>query len=85
MELLTVKETAKKLKTNPHMIYALIKARKITALKLGRYKIADFEIERFIKENQGMDLTKPDDAAPIEINSTPDEKNHNLNNQVFEF
>jgi excisionase family DNA binding protein len=84
MELLTVKETAKKLKTNPHMVYALIKAKKITALKLGRYKIADYEIERFIRENQGMDLTKPDDVTPIVLNSSADVTRYEQDDLVFE-
>lgn len=65
MELLTVKETAEKLKTNTNTVYKLIKGQFITALKLGRYKIPDYELERFIKENQGMDITDLDNVKPL--------------------
>lgn len=67
MELYTVKEAATKLRTNPHMVYALIKAKHITVLKLGRYKIPDYELERFIRENQGMDLTDPKHTKKVVV------------------
>lgn len=60
IQLYTVKEAAELLKTNTHMVYALIKAKHITALKLGRIKIPDYELERFIIDNLGKDLTNPE-------------------------
>ncbi|QRN86002.1 helix-turn-helix domain-containing protein [Clostridia bacterium] len=66
MELYTVKEAATKLKTNPHMVYALIKSKHIVALKLGRIKIPDYELERFVKESQGMDLTDPENVKDLD-------------------
>jgi excisionase family DNA binding protein len=65
MELFTVKEAAEKLKTNTNTVYKLIRGQHITALKLGRYKIPDYELERFIKENQGMDITDLDNIKPL--------------------
>lgn len=65
MEVYTVKEVATMLKTNTHMVYGLIKVGKIIALKLGRYKIPDYELERFIRDSQGMDLTDPENVKPL--------------------
>lgn len=53
MELFTVKEAAKKLKSSEADVYELIKSGDLNYLKLGRYKIPDFEIERFVRENLG--------------------------------
>lgn len=53
MELLTVKETATKLKVSEADVYALIKKGELNYLKLGRYKVPDFEVERFVKDNMG--------------------------------
>lgn len=53
MELLTVKETATKLKVSEADVYALIKNGELNYLKLGRYKVPDFEVERFVRDNMG--------------------------------
>lgn len=54
--LLTVTEVSKALKTTPHCIYNLISKGELKALKLGRYKIPYFEIERFLRENLGREF-----------------------------
>lgn len=57
MELFTVMETAKKLKTTKQKVYQLIKTGNIKALKLGDLKITSFELERFIREAEGKDFS----------------------------
>lgn len=57
--LLTVPETAKLLRTQPIIIRGLIQANKIKALKLGELKIRRAEIDRFLQDYEGNDLTDP--------------------------
>lgn len=54
----TVEETSKILKSSPNTIYKLIKEGKLQALKLGRLKVPIFEIERFLRDNLGHDLSE---------------------------
>lgn len=58
IEVYTVGETAKKLKTNTNTVYKLIRERKLQALKLGRLKIPSFELERFLHDNLDEDLSE---------------------------
>ncbi|KHD35177.1 hypothetical protein NL50_14885 [Clostridium acetobutylicum] len=55
--LLSVSETAKRLKTNRNFIYELINKKLLIAIKLGSLKVRNSEINRFLKENDGKDLT----------------------------
>ena len=55
--LYTVKETAELLKTNPNYVYELIKRGLLPALKLGSLKIRRISLLKFLKENEGKDLT----------------------------
>lgn len=55
--LFTVEETAKILKSNTNTTYKLIREGKLQALKLGRLKVPSFEIERFLRDNLGQDLS----------------------------
>lgn len=57
MELFTIKEVSKKLKINVNLVYALIKAGHLKALKLGALKVTSFELERFIREASGKDFS----------------------------
>lgn len=57
MELFTVMEVAKKLKTTKQKVYQLIRMGHIQALKLGDLKITSFELERFIVEANGKDYS----------------------------
>ena len=52
----TVGEAAKELKTNT--VYKLIRDGKLQALKLGRLKIPSFELDRFLHDNLGADLSE---------------------------
>ncbi|MFL0196050.1 helix-turn-helix domain-containing protein [Clostridium sp. WILCCON 0269] len=56
--LCTVEETSTILKSSTNTIYRLIREGKLQALKLGRLKIPVFEIERFLRENLGEDLSE---------------------------
>lgn len=58
IEIYTVGEAAKKLKTNTNTVYKLIREGKLQALKLGRLKIPSFELERFLHDNLGEDLSE---------------------------
>ncbi|KYH35378.1 helix-turn-helix domain protein [Clostridium tepidiprofundi DSM 19306] len=58
IEVFTVGETAKILKSNTNTVYKLIREGKIQALKLGRLKVPAFEIERFLHDNLGQDLSE---------------------------
>lgn len=56
--LFTVEETAKILKSNANTTYKLIREGKLKALKLGRVKVPYFELERFLRDNLGQDLSE---------------------------
>ena len=58
IKLCTVEETSKVLKTNTNTVYKLIREGKLKALKLGRLKIPVFEIDRFLHDNLGEDLSE---------------------------
>lgn len=66
MELYTVIEASKKLKTSKDTVYKLLKVGLIKGMKLGHMKIPDFEIERFLKENLGKDLTNLEAIKDLE-------------------
>ncbi|EDT16222.1 helix-turn-helix domain-containing protein [Clostridium perfringens] len=67
MELLTVKEVAKKLKVNPTCVYGLMKAGHLNYLILGSKKVTDFELQRFLKEAQGKDFTDLNNVKNLEV------------------
>jgi excisionase family DNA binding protein len=54
----TVEETSKILKSSTNTVYKLIREGKIKALKLGRIKVPLEEIERFLRDNLGQDLSE---------------------------
>lgn len=54
--LLSVTETAKRLKTNRNYVYTLIKAGLLKSLKVGSLKVRNLEINRFIAEYEGRDV-----------------------------
>lgn len=59
MELYTVKEVARLLKTNPNAVRDLIKAGLIRPMKLGRLKVSEAELSNFVTRYTGMDITNP--------------------------
>ena len=63
--LYTVKEASKVLKVNPNKVYELINAGHISALKLGSIKVRVSELERFVNEFDGKDLTDLNNVKPF--------------------
>lgn len=55
--LLSVSETAERLKTNRNFVYKLLDKGLLKCLVLGSKKIRNSEINRFLTEYEGKDLT----------------------------
>jgi len=55
--LLSVTETSKRLDTSRNAIYELINNGYLKALKLGSLKVRNSEINRFLQEYEGKDLS----------------------------
>ena len=55
--LMSVSEVAKRLKTDKNFVYELIKRKILNAIKLRSLKIRNTEVNRFLIENDGKDLT----------------------------
>lgn len=64
--LYTVAETARILKTNVAYVHELRKAKQLKFLKLGMWKVRKQELERFLKDSEGLDLTDPYNPKIIE-------------------
>ncbi|MBM7577703.1 helix-turn-helix domain-containing protein [Jeotgalibacillus terrae] len=56
-QLYDIADVAKLFKTNKNTVYELIKAGHLTALKLGRLKVTCYELEDFLRRNNGKDFT----------------------------
>ncbi|WP_258115502.1 hypothetical protein [Levilactobacillus yiduensis] len=52
----SVPETARKLKTAPENVYALIRLGKLKCLMLSQQSVPKFELQRFMNDNLGIDL-----------------------------
>lgn len=65
MALYTVKQASKMLQVNSNKVYDLINKGLIVPLKLGRLKIPDYELDRFIRDNQGKDLNDLDNIQDL--------------------
>lgn len=63
--LYTVPELAERLETSKPAIRALIRAGLLRALKLGSLKVTAKEVDRFLEENVGKDLTDPFNVKDI--------------------
>ena len=63
--LYTVKEASELLKTNPNYVYELIRRGLLPALKLGSLKIRRISLLKFLKENEGKDLTNLDNIIDL--------------------
>lgn len=60
-----VSEVAKLLKMDKNKVYVLIDKGVLKALKLGRLKVTRKELERFLEDYNGMDLTDLDNIKPV--------------------
>ncbi|WP_163468529.1 helix-turn-helix domain-containing protein [Fusobacterium sp. IOR10] len=63
--LFTVTEASRLLKTNRNYVYKLIESKQLKVLKLGSLKIRKEELERFINESEGLDLSDPFDVKVV--------------------
>lgn len=61
----TVPEVAQLLKMNKGSVYNLINSGVLVALKLGSLKVTRYELLRFLKQYNGMDLTDLDNIKPL--------------------
>lgn len=55
--LMTIPEAAERLSLTTNTVYELIDSGQIQALKIRKLRISNSEINRFINENYGKDLT----------------------------
>lgn len=65
-EVLTVKETAKILKTNTSYVYSLIKKGFLPAMKLGQLKVRRSTLMQFLEKYEGKDLTDLDNVKDLD-------------------
>jgi excisionase family DNA binding protein len=63
--LYTVKEISEIIHTNKGYVYELIRAGLLPALKLGAFKVRKDALLQFLKENEGKDLTNPEQISII--------------------
>lgn len=56
--LMTIPEAAERLSLTPNTVYDLINSGQLQALKVRKLRISNSEINRFIKSNDGKDLTE---------------------------
>lgn len=61
----TVQEVAKILHSSPNYIYLLIEKGYLPAIKLGSVKVLKSSLEKFLIENEGMDLSNIDKIKRI--------------------
>lgn len=73
--LYTVPEVAKLLKTSKKTAYDLCRTGQLKCLKLGSLKVRAEEVQRFLKESEGLDLSNPYHIEPLsEVSSRRIEK-----------
>ena len=63
--LYTVKEVSEILKCNTDYVHKLRKAGLLKFMKLGSFKVRKEELERFLSESEGYDLTNPDKVVEL--------------------
>ncbi|MGN9160040.1 helix-turn-helix domain-containing protein [Clostridium sulfidigenes] len=64
-ELLKVSEVARALKVNVNYVHKLITRGQLKAIKLGCLKVPDVELDRFIKDSMGKDLSDLDNIENL--------------------
>lgn len=65
--LYTIRQAADLLGISPNKLYDLIHAGRIKCIKLGSMKVSKTEIDRFIEQSQGKDLTDPKNPKELEL------------------
>jgi excisionase family DNA binding protein len=56
---------AKLLKTNADYVHKLRRSGKLPFLKIGQYKCRKEALEKFLAENEGKDLTDPENVKEL--------------------
>lgn len=64
--LYTVKEVSQILKCNTDYVHKLRKSGLLKFMKLGSFKVRKTELERFLADSEGKDLTNPDKVTDLE-------------------
>ena len=64
--LYTIPEAAEAMKTSQGCVHNLRKAGLLKCLKLGSYKVRRAELERFLQEYEGKDVTDPYNVKDLE-------------------
>ena len=65
--LFTIPKVAKMLGTTPETVRNLTKSGQLIPIKVGELKFSLEEIERFIRDGQGVDYSDPDNPKPIAL------------------
>lgn len=65
MNVYSVEETRKIMKTSPEIVRSLIKRKMLVALKLKSIRIPEYAIEDFFRKYEGMDLSNLDDIKEM--------------------
>lgn len=66
--LYTIPEVARLLQISKKTAYDLCRAGQLKCLKLGSLKVRAEEVQRFLKESEGLDLSDPYHIRPISEN-----------------
>ena len=61
----TVEEVAEIMKTSKQYVYSLVNAHQLRVLKIPHTRIRKSELERFFKDNEGKDLSNPNEPKDI--------------------
>lgn len=64
--LYTVKEVSQILKCNVDYVHKLRRSGLVKFIKLGNYKVRKSELERFLAEYEGKDITDPSNVKELE-------------------
>lgn len=67
-ELYTVQDIARIIKCNVTYVHKLRKTGLLKFMKLGSYKCRESELERFLSEAEGKDLTDPENVKELNNN-----------------
>ena len=64
--LYTVKEVSQILKCNTDYVHKLRRSGLLKFMKLGSFKVRKTELDRFLADSEGKDLTNPDNVTDLE-------------------
>ena len=70
----TVRDGTKILHCSPNYVYKLIENGYLPAIKLRSIRILKSSLEKFLFENQGNDLSDPNNITKMEIGDYTDEQ-----------